>query len=614
MADISADSTLKSFVDSIAESDSMAQSGSIAQSESTMGQMLTLLLEHVGSLICVFNKRHEVLYASTQHFELHGVTQESAGPAEKSYVFSYFPPVVHDRLKLVLEDLNRGAESLGRWEMTVKHKNGTPLSYLVKTFKIRSQKYDDCWIFIGNLKIESPDIEKTLRDHQSQLTYLTFHDPLTGLANRSLFYDRMDKSISRAKRSKNNLALLLVDLDRFKIINENLGTDAGDQYLKKVSEQLKQVLRDTDTIARLGGDEFVIVLENIRDAENIEQIAKKILVVLAKPIVVEETELSSTASIGISLFPKDGDSTDKLLRHADIAMYRAKSAGKNQYQFFLKAMTDSAVNYLLLENDLRKAIENNELILHYQPQIDLSTNHIVGLEALVRWQHSERGIVPPMDFIPLAEETGLIEPLGEWVLMEACQKFSKWLKAGINFGKIAVNLSARQFRLDGFEQLVGHVLRESGLPSRYLELEITETSIMENAAKTVSVLNELNNMGLSLAIDDFGTGYSSLAYLKRFPIHKLKVDRSFIKDIDEDENDAAIAKSIIDLGHNMSLEVIAEGVERQSQTSWLTDRGCDQVQGYFFSRPLSEDQLLELAKHKVTLADGTQAIILKIGQ
>ena len=576
-----------------------------AQNGGDLIPYLLLVMEHVPALMTAVDKNGGILFASQHHSLLAGVDDDVSAITD---CLALFPLQVHERVEALIKP--GGSSERKPWEINVKHKDGSNHVYLMQSFVLSSGNTGDICFTLGIDKTNHDLMEQALRDHKSQIAYITFHDPLTGLANRSLFYDRMEKSLSRAKRSASNLALMLIDLDRFKVINDSLGRDAGDLFLKAVAEQLKSLLRDTDTVARLSGDEFVVVLENVTKAEDIENIASKILQVLAEPVDINGTEITCTASIGISLFPKDGDSTDKLLRHADLAMYRAKTAGKNRLQFYLKAMTDTAVNYLLLENDLRKAIENKDLVLFYQPQIDLQSAKVVGLEALVRWQHPEKGLVPPVEFIPLAEETGLIEPIGEWVLNHACERFKHWLDSGLNLGKIAVNLSARQFRQDNFDKIVQRALEASGLSAEYLELEITETSVMENAANTINMLNELNDMGLSLAIDDFGTGYSSLSYLKKFPIQKLKVDRSFIKDIDSNENDAAIAKSIIDLGHNMSLEVIAEGVERESQKEWLTAKGCDQVQGYFYSKPLSEEDLMKLVYDEKKVCNQNYCVLL----
>ena len=405
-----------------------------------------------------------------------------------------------------------------------------------------------------------------------------------------MFYDRIYHGLARARRANSKVALMLLDIDRFKNINDSLGHDAGDLMLKAIATRLNEGVRDMDTVARLGGDEFVVVLEGVHDLEDVMFVANKLLVTLARPIEISGHEITSTVSIGVSIFPNDGDVTDELLKHADIAMYKAKEAGKNNCQFYTKGMNATAVNYLLLENDLRRALELNQFTLHYQPQIDLKTGHLMGVEALVRWKHPDRGLVSPAHFIPLAEETGLIVPIGEWVLREACRQQKLWLDAGKKVGKVAVNLSPRQFRQKNFPGKVEAILRETQLAAEYLELEITESCAMEHAGETINQLNQLNQMGMYLAIDDFGTGYSSLAYLQRFPIQKLKIDRSFVNDIHDDMNDAAITKTIIGLAHSMQLRVVAEGVETQNQADWLRQCGCDQAQGFLYAKPMSPKQ------------------------
>lgn len=545
-------------------------------------------------LVSLVDLTGKVLFANESHLQLLGVAESLDEIQEER---DLYPDSVFARLPQSLHQIVQN-EGEYEWQLNVQHKDGKPHHYrlchrMVEDDAGASYILTIGWEQGGAVEQRDPDFER-----KSQLSYLTFHDPVTGLANRSLFYDRVQKSLGRARRHKGKIALLLIDLDRFKNINDLLGRDSGDLFLRHVAQCLSEAVRDTDTVARLGADEFVIVLENISSADDIENIAQKLQESLVEPIEIDGHQVSATASIGISLFPKDGDSVDQLLKNADMAMYRAKASGKNRHQFFIKAMTESAVNYLLLENDLRSAIEDDQLSLHYQPQINLHSGRIIGVEALVRWMHAERGMVSPVEFIPLAEETGLIEPLGDWVLAKACSTFQSWLMQGLQLGKIAVNLSPRQFRQEHFEQRVMEVIMETRLPPQYLELEITETSAMENAAETVSTLKCLSKMGLSLAIDDFGTGYSSLSYLKRFPIQKLKIDRSFINDVDTDDTDAAIAKSIIDLAHNMSLKVVAEGVERPSQSRWLIDKGCDQVQGFYYAKPMSEEDLLELCNDK----------------
>jgi diguanylate cyclase (GGDEF)-like protein/PAS domain S-box-containing protein len=562
-------------------------------------ECLSLLLEQMPALISVADDQGQLLMASAQHATLEGVASQSQHWHKLS---DLFPAAFQADLEHLLGPHHLPGQML---EFKAKHKDGHFHIYQMKCLHQRTQSGGTLYFLFGSDITSHKQVENSLLDHKSRLDYMVLHDNLTGLANRSMFYDRINKSLHSAKAHSETLGILLVDLDRFKNINESLGYDAGDDLLRITADNLRAQLRESDTVARLSGDEFVVVLEDIHRRTDVEVVAQKLLNRLGVPVKLQGHQITTTASIGISIFPNDGDNIDQLLKHADLAMHKAKSLGKNRFEFFDGAMSSQAVNYLLLENDLRRAIEQREITLHYQPQINLHTGKIIGLEALVRWNSKERGMVSPMHFIPLAEETGLIEPLGEWVLHHACERFQHWLMQGLQLGKVAVNISPKQFRKEHFEHTVMSALMATRLAPEYLELEITETSAMENAEKAVDMLNCLSKLGLSIAIDDFGTGYSSLAYLKRFPIQKLKIDRSFVKDVDADSNDAAIAKSIIDLAHNMSLQVIAEGVERLTQSHWLLQRGCDQVQGFYYSKPLSEEQLMTLVKSEQVVRDAT---------
>ena len=435
-------------------------------------------------------------------------------------------------------------------------------------------------------------VEAQLREHQERLYHLVHHDNLTSLPNRLLLQDRLQRMMVKAKRHNTYAAVLFLDLDRFKKINDTLGHDIGDKLLLEVAKRLEKCVRRSDTVARLGGDEFAIVLDDLRDTKFVAVVARKILNALSKPIFIEEFELYATSSIGISLFPDDSEEVDGLMRCADTAMYRAKEAGKNNYQYYTADMNMRAFEFLLLESGLRKALDNDELIVFYQPLIDLSTNKLIGMEALLRWQHPEKGMISPGDFIPLAEETGLIEPIGDWVLRAACEQNRKWQDAGYPAVKVSVNMSARQFSKKNLVENISNVLDETGLKPEHLGIEITESVIMQDVQSTIAKLQKLHNMGISLSIDDFGTGYSSLSYLKLFPIDDLKIDRSFVFNITTDSTDAAIAASIIVLAHSMNLNVVAEGVETQEQLELLRKQGCDIVQGFLFSRPLSAEEFV----------------------
>ncbi len=549
---------------------------------------LNAILYHSPTLISVKDLDGNVVLASDYFKHLEGVD-------EMGYIGKNVFDVYEQEIAQVLWDSDKKATLSSEPvenELEMRHKDGSQHIYWMVKFPLKDKQdkiFGVCTICTDIT--ERKQAEDALREQQSRLNYMAFHDSLTALPNRALFYDRINHGLARAKRSGNQLVLMLLDLDRFKYINDSLGHDAGDVLLKTLSGRLQESVRDMDTVARLGGDEFVVLLEGIQDSEDITSVAQKILVNVASPINVVGHEISTSASIGISVYPDDGRDTDTLLKNADIAMYKAKESGKNNFKFYTEGMNASAVNFLLLENDLRRAIETDQLMLHYQPQFDLQTGSLMGMEALVRWNHPDRGIVSPAHFIPLAEETGLIVPLGDWVLRTSCLQQKKWLDAGQYTRKVAVNLSPRQFREKNFPKRVAEILANADLPAQYLELEITESSAMEHAGETINMMNELNAMGLSLAIDDFGTGYSSLAYLKRFPIQKLKIDRSFVSDIAVDQNDAAIANSIISLAHNMSLNVVAEGVENDDQAELLRQRGCDMAQGFYFAKPMSVEQL-----------------------
>ncbi|MGH1370570.1 MAG: putative bifunctional diguanylate cyclase/phosphodiesterase [Cellvibrionaceae bacterium] len=549
---------------------------------------LNAILYHSPTLISVKDLDGNVVLASDYFKHLEGVD-------EMGYIGKNVFDVYEKEIAQVLWDSDKEAtQSLEpvENELEMRHKDGSQHIYWMVKFPLKDKQdkiFGVCTICTDIT--ERKQAEDALREQQSRLNYMAFHDSLTALPNRALFYDRINHGLARAKRSGNQLVLMLLDLDRFKYINDSLGHDAGDVLLKTLSGRLQESVRDMDTVARLGGDEFVVLLEGIQDSEDITSVAQKILLSVASPLNILGHEISTSASIGISVFPDDGQDTDTLLKNADIAMYKAKESGKNNFKFYTEGMNASAVNFLLLENDLRRAIETDQLMLYFQPQFDLQTGSLMGMEALVRWNHPDRGVVSPAHFIPLAEETGLIVALGDWVLRTSCAQQKKWLETGKYTRKVAVNLSPRQFREKNFPSRVAEILANADLPAQYLELEITESSAMEHAGETINMMNELNAMGLSLAIDDFGTGYSSLAYLKRFPIQKLKIDRSFVSDIAVDQNDAAIANSIISLAHNMSLNVVAEGVENDDQAELLRQRGCDMAQGFYFAKPMSVEQL-----------------------
>ena len=424
------------------------------------------------------------------------------------------------------------------------------------------------------------------RQTEQRIEFLAYHDPLTGLPNRVLLEDRLEQAIAQAERKHDSLALVFMDLDNFKKINDSLGHAAGDALLREVAQRLKQCVRDTDTISRQGGDEFVLILGGLHGSEGCLPVLTKVMERLQEPYVCEGNELSTSVSLGVALYPQDGDSFDILRKKADMAMYRAKEAGRNTYRFFDEAMDDEAVEHLLMRSGLRRAIERGEFVLHYQPQVDIASGRVIGAEALLRWEHPEFGLVYPDRFIPVAEDSGLIVPIGTWVIQEACQQAMRWQQAGLPKLVMAVNLSAVQFRHGAIENTVAQALADSKLMPALLELELTESILLQDAEQVTAAVQRLKWLGVQLAIDDFGTGYSSLSYLKRFDIDKLKIDRSFVRDLATDADDAAIVRAIIQMARSLGLKVIAEGVETAELLQLLRGFGCDEAQGYHYARPM----------------------------
>lgn len=439
------------------------------------------------------------------------------------------------------------------------------------------------------------------RKAEEKIVHMAYHDALTNLPNRLLFHDRMLHAFNRARETGTQAAVIFFDLDRFKIINDTLGHHVGDQLLRDVAQKIKSYMRENDIVARYSGDEFMILMHDITHIDQVTQFAKGIPKVLREPFVYEEQELFVTASIGITMFPDDGTDPDTLIKNADIAMYRAKEKGGNTFQLYHPEMNKRSMHWLNLEIHLRKAVEKEEFSVYYQPLVDLGTGKIFGMESLVRWNHPDWGMVSPGEFIPLAEETGLIIPLGNWVLKQACKQTYQWSLMGFPRLCVSVNISMNQFHQPNFVQLIQDTLKETKLHPSQLCLEITESVAMKNVSYIMDTMEKLKQLGVQISIDDFGTGYSSLSYLKKFRVHTLKIDQSFIRDITVDEDSAAIVTALIAMSRKLKIKSLAEGVETLEQLRFLKEQGCDEIQGYIFSTPLAPEQFEELVKNNTLL-------------
>lgn len=480
----------------------------------------------------------------------------------------------------------------GSWagEIWDKHKAG---HLYPKWMKISSLKDDQNRI--THYVAIATDISAS-KQAEKNIEHLAYYDVLTGLPNRTLLHDRINQQITASQRSPQQFAILFIDLDRFKYVNDSMGHAVGDQLLQAVAAQFKANVREGDTVSRIGGDEFIILLRET-NAEGAANVAQTLIdALLHTPLAHTDTHSSTYASIGISLYPENGLDRETLIKHADVAMYRVKEEGRNNFQFFNPEMNVRINHHYAMEKDLRLALARDEFFLHFQPQMNLVDKSLCGAEALIRWNHPERGLISPAEFIPLAEETGQIIAIGEWVLRTVCVKIATWRQHGVARIPIAVNLSLRQLLQPGFAELVASVIQEYAIQANELELEVTESIMLNDVQVALDFLICMRDLGIKLSIDDFGTGYSSLSYLKKMPIHKLKIDRSFVNNIQTDPNDKAIVQSIISLGHQFGLRIIAEGIENQSQMDLLFALGCDEIQGFYYGRPMQEDAFIQFSK------------------
>ena len=550
-------------------------------------RLMAQVFEHIGEAIVITGPDKKILATNSTFSRLTGYSREDALGQNPSILKSGNEP--KEFYASMWQSLSN--ENYWQGEIWDKRKDGTLYPKWLTITVVRDD-HGDISHYIGSFS----DISERKQTAQ-KIDYLAHHDHLTNLPNRCSLMKRLCHALELAKQSTSHLAVMFIDLDRFKNINDSLGHYVGDSLLSLVAARLLASIRRVDIVARIGGDEFVVVLPQIQSGLAAAHVAINIHKSLSENYQLDGHDLHITPSIGISVFPHDGETTEELIKNADLAMSYVKSKGGNNYQFFKQQMNSTAQERLLMESGLRAAIERKEFLLHYQPQIDLASGRVICVEALVRWQHPLRGLIPPDMFIPIAEDTGLILQIGDFVLKTACRQLNAWLSAGLPPFRMAVNLSAWQFKQGNLPSLVAKIITETGIDPHLLELEITESAAMDNPEATILHLLRLREMGVELAIDDFGTGYSSLSYLKLFPVNRLKIDRSFVKDLETDPDDAAIAAATIALAHKLGKEVIAEGVETQGQLSFLRAQQCDIVQGYFFSHPLPAAELVEFIRH-----------------
>jgi diguanylate cyclase (GGDEF)-like protein/PAS domain S-box-containing protein len=493
----------------------------------------------------------------------------------------------HDFAKIILMN-----DKVINFESEIRRKDGS-LIWISENARTVRDANNDILYFEGFVR----DITGR-KNNEQKLRYLAQRDPLTGLPNRALYQERLSEALDEAKKKNTKVAIIFIDLDNFKTINDTMGHPVGDVVLQKVADRLTSNTNAQDTVARLSGDEFTVILRDI-NSDTAARVASRLLDALSRPMLISNKEVHTSGSIGVSIYPENGSTISELMQNVDTAAYHAKKNGRNSYQFYTENLSTQAIRRLAIENGLRHAIEKKELSLHYQPKVNLKDKNLIGAEALLRWNNPELGNISPVEFIPIAEETGLIIPIGEWVLNEACTQTKKWLDEGLNPGCISVNLSGRQFQKKGLLDMILTALTQSGLPPKHLELELTESALVKHINEAVSILQKLDHIGIKTSIDDFGTGYSSLSYLKKFPISTLKIDRSFVKDLPQDQEDMSITRAIISLGKSLDLKIIAEGIEDQDQCDLLTELNCDYGQGYLFGKPMPQAEFTALLQTKL---------------
>jgi diguanylate cyclase (GGDEF)-like protein/PAS domain S-box-containing protein len=546
------------------------------------------LIEHSSDIVTVVDAHGTILYEGPSVERLLG---HKAGDLMGTKIQQYLHP---DDVAGVVEALTHPAE------------------YGIQSVEFRFRERSGGWRILEatvNYLVDNPDVGGIVfncrditarKQDEATIRHLAYFDALTSLPNRMLFNDRLAQALAHSRRrGSRGLAIMFLDLDRFKNINDTLGHGAGDELLRAAADRISGAIRQEDTVARLGGDEFLFLLPGVDDVEDAARIAQKILEVFNLPFRIHDHELHATASIGISMFPLDGTDAETLIRNADTALYRAKEQGGSRYQLYAPAMNAIAFKRLVLENSLRRALERDELTMHYQPLVSVETGRPIGVEALIRWKHPELGLISPGEFIPLAEETGLIVPLTRWALRSACMQMKAWRDAGIDLQTVSVNVSGCRFNECNLPGMIAEVLESAKLDGRHLGIELTESVMMDNAEATINTIHDLKKTGIRISIDDFGTGYSSLSYLKRLPIDTLKIDQSFVRNISTDSDDAAIAMLIIGMAHSLEMSVVAEGVETQEQRSFLESNSCDVLQGYLISRPLPAAELTPFLQNRV---------------